>query len=122
LAGEPELEKAEFDENGGFTVIALLETWPEVVLSEYKGLPITRDKLIVLESAVENRLEGLRLQHAAEIEITDRNICEKGDYVRIDFEGKKKDGEPFPGGSSKNYCSNGHSEVHYQGSRMASSA
>jgi len=103
LAGEPELEKAEFDENGGFTVIALLETWPEVVLSEYKGLPITRDKLIVLESAVENRLEGLRLQHAAEIEITDRNICEKGDYVRIDFEGKKKDGEPFPGGSSKNY-------------------
>lgn len=104
LAGETELEKAEFDENGGLTIIAILETWPEVKLSEYKGIPITRDKLIVLETAVENRLEGLRLQHAVEKEITDRDICQKSDFVRIDFEGKqKKDNKPVPGGSSKNY-------------------
>jgi len=102
VMGTPELEKDEFNEEGSLTIVAVMETRPEVELGEYKGFEIEQEKAVVLDEAVEQRLQQKREQFATMEEIEDRDVAEKGDHVRIDFVGKK-DGKEFKGGSHENY-------------------
>jgi trigger factor len=102
LIGRPELEKEEFTADGALEVVAVMETWPDIELAEYKGLEIKREKVVVLPAAVDGRLEGLRRRQMTQVPVEGRDICETGDVVQIDYEGRK-DGEPFRGGSHKDY-------------------
>lgn len=100
--GAPELEKEEFAENGDLIFVAVLETWPEVVLGEYKGIEVKREKTDVRPEAVDGRIERFRLHLATFTPVTDRDVCEKGDMVEVDYTGRK-DGEVFKGGSHKDF-------------------
>lgn len=100
LVGAPELEKDEINEDGSLTVVAVMETRPEVELGEYKGLEVTCEKARVLEAAVESHLEGMRQQDATMEEIADRDEVQKGDYVRVDLVGRK-DGKVIKGSDMK---------------------
>ncbi len=102
VAAQPELEKADLNEDGTLTIIAVVETMPEVELGEYSGLEITREEVKILDAAVDTRIEGLRRQHATVSEVADRDVCETGDFVRIDFIGRR-DGVAFDGGSHEGY-------------------
>lgn len=102
IAATPELEKSDFNEDGTLTAVALLETIPEVELGDYKNVEIAREKVNVLEAAIDGRIDMLRQQHVTVTELEDRDVCESGDHVRIDFVGRK-DGEAFRGGSHEGY-------------------
>jgi trigger factor len=102
IAEQPELEKAEFNDAGELEIVTLVETMPEVELGDYKGLEVEQERVRVLDQAVETRLEGLRQQHATLTEIDDRDVCEMGDHVRIDFIGRLA-GEVFQGGSHEDH-------------------
>lgn len=102
LAGTPELEKNDIEEDGSLTVVAVLETHPEVELKKYKGLEISREKAQVLPAAVESRLNGMRESTATVVDITDRDTAQDGDLAKIDFTGTIN-GKPFEGGAAKDH-------------------
>ncbi|NLH50494.1 MAG: trigger factor [Myxococcales bacterium] len=102
LLGRPELEKEELDEAGNLVVSAVMETWPDIELGEYKGLEIKREKAEVMPQAVDTRLDMMREQLATHTDITDRDTAEAADHVRIDFKGTKN-GEAVRGGAHENF-------------------
>ncbi len=98
--GSPELEKDEFQADGALVVSALMETKPEIVLGQYKGLEVTREKPRVLPAAIDARLEQKRQALSTLAEITDRDVAQKDDLAKIDFSGKI-DGQVFKDGEYK---------------------
>src|SRR5215204_1778240 len=73
---------------------------PKAELGEYKGLEVGRDEPEVPEEAVETELDRLR-EGFARLNPVDREAKE-GDVALIDYEGKIG-GEPFEGGSARDY-------------------
>jgi len=87
------------DEPATFT--AVVEVKPEVELGDYTGLGIEKEEAKVTEEDVDKRLKRLQDQHS-QLETTERETVEEGDFAIIDFEGYL-DGEKFPGGSAEEY-------------------
>jgi len=102
ILGAPELEKDQFNEDGSLTVIAIMDTEPQVELGEYKGMEIAVEPAVVKPEEIESQLEYLRQNLSTTKEIEDRAVAQNGDLVRVDFEGKK-DGQPFKGGKAENH-------------------
>ena len=73
---------------------------PSAELGEYKGLEVGREEPEVPEEAVEGELKRLQ-EGFARLNPVEREAKE-GDVVLIDYEGKI-DGEPFEGGTAKDY-------------------
>ena len=73
---------------------------PEVKLGDYKKLGIKKPESKVAEKDVKEILENISTSFA-EKKVA-KKAAESGDEVIIDFVGKK-DGEPFQGGSAKDY-------------------
>ncbi|MBQ2695504.1 trigger factor [Candidatus Saccharibacteria bacterium] len=73
---------------------------PEVVLGDYKKLSVKKDAVKVTAKDVDNVLDNLSGSFA-EKKVTKRP-AKLGDEVIIDFVGKKG-GEPFAGGSAKDF-------------------
>lgn len=95
----PQLEIQSFDENG-LVIIAKVETLPEVVLGEYKGLKIESCKETLDESKVDKELEQIRERQARYVDV--ERVAKLGDFVTIDFSGSV-DGVKFEGGTAENY-------------------
>lgn len=79
-------------------------TWtlyPELTkLGEYKNVPISEDKKVVNDNAINDELNRLALENAELVDCDD--ACKVGDSCNIDFEGFTG-GEKFDGGSAKGY-------------------
>lgn len=73
---------------------------PEVKLGDYKKLNVKKPVAKVVNKDVDEILENIATSYA-EKKVA-RKSAELGDEVVIDFVGKK-DGEPFQGGSAKDY-------------------
>jgi len=73
---------------------------PGAELGEYKGLEVGREEPEVPQEAVEGELKRLQ-EGFASLNPVERE-AKAGDVVLIDYEGKI-DGEPFEGGSAKDY-------------------
>ncbi|MBR3180399.1 trigger factor [Candidatus Saccharibacteria bacterium] len=73
---------------------------PDIKLGDYKKLGVKMPETKVTEKEVTEILNNLA-KSFAEKKVT-KNAAKLGDEVIIDFVGKK-DGEPFPGGSAKDY-------------------
>lgn len=73
---------------------------PEVKLGDYKKLGVKKDEVKVTEKEIKEILDNYATS-MAEKKVTKR-AAKLGDEVVIDFVGKK-DGEPFAGGSAKDY-------------------
>lgn len=98
---QPEVNDFYIAEDEPATFTAVVEVKPEVELGDYTGLGIEKEEASVTTEDIENRLKRLQDQHS-QLDTTDREEIEEGDFVIIDFEGFL-DGEKFPGGSAEEY-------------------
>lgn len=73
-------------EDGGFRFEVDVEIKPEVELSDYKGLEVEASSSSVDDAVVEAELERLRAEQGTLEDVTDRDVCQSGDTVRIDYE------------------------------------
>jgi trigger factor len=99
--GDPKLDLSQLPEQGEplrFSIEVAVR--PKAELGEYKGLEVGREEPEVPEEAVEGEINRLR-EGFARLNPVDREAKE-GDVVLIDYEGKI-DGEPFEGGTAKDY-------------------
>ena len=99
---QPEIDVIELAAGKPFRFSALVQLKPEVKLGEYKGVPVTRKVRVVTDDMIDDVLEQYRQRQAQLVE-AGRDVVEKGDFVRIDFEGFK-DGVPFQGARPKTLC------------------
>ncbi|MBR3256979.1 trigger factor [Candidatus Saccharibacteria bacterium] len=79
---------------------ATADILPEVKLGNYKDLKAKKEENKVSKSEIDEVVSNIQKAYAEKK--TEKKKAEKGDEVIIDFVGKK-DGEPFRGGSAKDY-------------------
>lgn len=102
VAGFPRFEGVEEQDDKDFLKIAaIFEVFPEVNIGDLSASEIEKVTSEVGDAEVEKTVEILRKQRTR-FNHVDR-AAQNSDRVIIDFEGKI-DGEPFAGGSSKNYA------------------
>lgn len=78
-----------------------VEVWPEVVLGEYKGLVVEKEKVEVTNDDIKNYIDT-NLKSYAELQIVEDGVLENGNTAVFDFEGFA-DGVAFEGGKAENY-------------------
>ena len=98
---QPDIKDFDIEEDTPLTFTAEVEVKPEVKLGEYKDLGIEKEDSEVKDEEIEEEISRVRNQHG-QLVSSDKEVVEEGDFVIIDFEGKK-DGEKFPGGSAEEY-------------------
>jgi len=98
---QPEINDFYIAEDEPATFTAVVEVKPEVELGEYTDLGIEKDEVEVTEEEVLETLTKKQEQNS-QLESTDREEIEEGDFAIIDFTGFV-DGEEFPGGSAEEY-------------------
>ena len=102
VAGFPRFEGVEEqDDKDSLKIAAIFEVFPEVSIGDLSASEIEKVTSEVGDAEVEKTVEILRKQRTR-FHHVDR-AAQNRDRVIIDFEGKI-DGEPFAGGSSKNYA------------------
>lgn len=72
--------------DGGFRFELEVEIKPEVEVSDYSGLEVAAPPAVVSDEQVEEAIEQLREQFTTLEPVTDRDVCEPGDLVSIDYE------------------------------------
>jgi trigger factor len=100
VAGNPRIEPKKTESETSLEFTATFEVFPEIQVAELAGVEIERPTLEIGEAELENTLNVLRKQRVR-FDPVDRAAL-KGDRVTIDFLGKKG-GEPFQGGTGKDY-------------------
>ena len=102
VAGFPRFEGVEEqDDKDSLKIAAIFEVFPEVSIGDLSASEIEKVTSEVGDAEVEKTVDILRKQRTR-FNHVDR-AAQNSDRVIIDFEGKI-DGEPFAGGSSKNYA------------------
>ena len=101
IAAVTSIEPVEGEESADALKVAFIyETFPEITIGDLSGLTIEKVTAEVGDKEVDNTIEILRKQRTRYNRV--EREAQNGDRVIIDFAGKI-DGEPFAGGSSKNY-------------------
>lgn len=99
--GSPKLNVKDAEPDGGSLELEFeIPVRPAAKLGEYEGIEVGKGEAKVEDDDVEQQLKALRDQFAR-LETVERPAHE-GDFVVIDFVGKKE-GEVFEGGSAKDY-------------------
>jgi trigger factor len=99
--GDPQLDLSDLPDEGKPLRFAIeVAVRPDAELGEYKGLEVGREEPEVPKEAVEGELGRLQ-EGFAKLNPVEREGKE-GDVLLIDYEGKI-DGEPFEGGSARDY-------------------
>lgn len=97
----PNIEVSSVDKEEGVSFKAVFTTKPEVNISDYKGIKVTKIVKTVTDEDVDKQLSAMQDRNARIIDVTDRP-AQNGDTVVFDFEGFV-DGTPFEGGKADNY-------------------
>lgn len=97
----PSIEVTDVSKEEGVTYKAVVTTKPEVNISDYKGIKVTKIVKNVTDEDVDNELKARQNRNARIIDVTDR-AAEKGDTVVFDFEGFV-DGVAFEGGKADKF-------------------
>jgi trigger factor len=99
--GDPKLDLSDLPDEGKSLKFSIeVAVRPGAELGEYKGLEVGREQPEVPEEAIDTEVNRLR-EGFARLNPVDRE-AKDGDVVLIDYEGKIE-GEPFEGGSAKDY-------------------
>ena len=101
IVSQPEIDVTQIESGKPFVFTAEVALKPEVTLGEYKGLEVEKAVIEVAEAEVDAEVDKEREKNARVTDIDDRGV-EKGDMIKLDFEGSV-DGVPFEGGQSKDY-------------------
>ncbi len=98
---QPEIKDFFIAEDEPATFEAVVEVKPDVELGQYTELGVEKEEVEVSDEDIEAQLKSLQEQHS-QLENSDKDVVEEGDFVVIDFEGFI-DEEEFPGGSAEEY-------------------
>lgn len=96
----PRVNVTKFVPNESAEYTAEADILPEVKLGDYKNLKVKKPEVKVTEKDIDEIVENIRKAYAEKKVM--KKKAEMGDEVIIDFVGKK-DGEPFQGGTAKDY-------------------
>ncbi|MCM1055163.1 MAG: trigger factor [Bacteroides sp.] len=97
----PNIEVSSVSKEEGVAFKAVFTTKPEVNISDYKGIKVTKIVKTVTDEDVDKQLASMQDRNARIIDVTDRP-AQNGDTVVFDFEGFV-DGAAFDGGKADNY-------------------
>ncbi|MBQ8922883.1 MAG: trigger factor [Oscillospiraceae bacterium] len=101
IIDRPSVELVSCSKAEGAVCKATLITKPEITVGEYKGIHAPMKVREITEEDIDQQVEMLRQRQARVIDIDDR-AAQKGDEVKINFEGFI-DGEAFEGGKGEDY-------------------
>ena len=96
----PAVEVKKYVPGSELEFTAEAEILPKVTLGDYKSLKVTKKKITVSASEVDEVIERMRAGFAEKKEVT--RAAKQGDEVTIDFVGKKDD-VAFDGGTGTDY-------------------
>lgn len=96
----PAVEDVQCEDGTPLTFKAVVEVKPEVTVSDYRGIPVEREKLEVTDEDVAKAVDYLR-EESAEYVPMEGWPALKEDMVVLDHEGTIQ-GRPFKGGSGTN--------------------
>ncbi|HHX22392.1 MAG TPA: trigger factor [Thermoanaerobacterales bacterium] len=97
----PELDIEQIGKGKDLIFTAEVTVKPEVILGEYKNLSVEKEVVNITDEDVQKELKTMQDKNARLVSVENRPV-EDNDTLSIDFEGFM-DGEPFEGGSAKNY-------------------
>ena len=97
----PQIDIVELGEGKELVYTAVVTTYPEIELGEYKGLDVKKAVYEVEESEIEKQITEMQEKNAR-IEIKKEGNVAKGDIAVIDFKGYI-DGDVFEGGEGSDY-------------------
>ena len=100
ILDRPEVNLKDFKPYTSLDFEAEMELLPKITLGNYKKLKVKRSPVTIDKSEIDDVMTRLQQQFSTKAEV--QREAEEGDEVIIDFVGKK-DGEPFDGGTSKDY-------------------
>ncbi len=100
VVSKPDMEVVSIDDSG-VLLKAKVYTKPEVEVSAYKGLEVTKEKVEVTEEDMNEEIEAVRKRNSRKLTVADRAV-QDGDEAVIDFEGFL-DGEAFEGGKGEKH-------------------
>ena len=101
IIDRPSVELVSCSKAEGAVCKAVLITKPEVTVGEYKGIHAPMQVREVADADVDQQIEMLRQRQARVVDVDDR-AAQKGDEVKINFEGFIDD-VAFEGGKGENY-------------------
>lgn len=101
IVSRPEINVEELGDGKDLVYTATVATKPPVELGEYKGVEVEKAETEVTEEDLSDALAKEQDKNARLVTVDDR-AAQKGDTVRINFDGSM-DGVPFEGGKGENY-------------------
>jgi len=99
---QPVVENGVLEEGKEFFYSASFEVKPEIELRDYLNLKVEKEKLVVTQKDVENRLTMLRESNASLKEVEEDRSIRVGDFILVDIDGTFQ-GKPFEGGEIKDH-------------------
>lgn len=100
--GYPILDTDPLTEGAPFKYTATIEVFPEVVVNNYEGFELVKEKYVADESAVDARINTMRENMAQLKPLAEERPAAIGDHVIIDFEGFV-DGKKLDGGDATDH-------------------
>ena len=101
IVSQPEISVTQIEEGKPFIFTAEVALKPAVALGDYKGVEVEKSVIEVSEEEVDKEVDKERENNSRMIDVDDRAV-EKGDIIKLDFEGFV-DGEAFQGGKAEDY-------------------
>ena len=100
IVSRPDIEVIQSEEGEPFIFTAIVALRPDVKLSDYKGVEVTRIDTEASEEEIDEEIESQRKTNSRSITVEEAAIS--GDTVVIDYEGFM-DGKAFDGGKGERY-------------------
>lgn len=101
IVSQPQINVTQIEEGKPFIFTAEVALKPAVALGDYKGVEVEKSVIEVSEEEVDKEVDKERENNSRMIDVDDRAV-EKGDIIKLDFEGFV-DGEAFQGGKAEDY-------------------
>ncbi len=98
----PEIDAENLVEGAPFKFSATIEVFPDVVVSEYEGFQVVREKYVADDKAVDARILQMRDNMSQLQPLAEERPAAVGDHVVIDFAGFV-DGKPLEGGDASDH-------------------
>ena len=100
MVSQPEFDVVSIDDDG-VTFKAKFYVKPEVEITDYIGIPVTKTVREASDEDADNEISDTQKRNSRQVEVTDR-AAQDGDIVVIDFDGYVDD-KPFEGGKAEKY-------------------
>jgi trigger factor len=98
----PEIDADNLVEGVPFKFSATIEVYPQIVVNEYEGFEVVKEKFVADDQAVDARIQQLRDNMSRLQPVAEERPAANGDHVVIDFEGFV-DGKAIEGGAATDH-------------------